>query len=157
MASNYVEYLKNAYMLFEMKKFDYSLKKQNLNDRKYYSADLGLANLYRIGNLQFRGDDLETIVYLELLRRGYKVYYYKTASNQEIDFVLEHENKIVELIQVSKTLENEKTKKREMDVFPKTIEELKLLDVKCTIISEDKSAKMNDNIEVINILEWLVD
>lgn len=155
MASNYVEYLRNAYMLFEVKKFDYSLKKQNLNDRKYYSADLGLANLYRVGNLQFRGDDLETIVYLELLRRGYKVYYYKTFSNQEIDFVLELDNKIVGLIQVSKTLENEKTKKREMDVFSKTIEELKLSDVKCTVISEDKSAKMDDNINMINILEWL--
>ena len=87
MASDYVEYLKNAYMIYEVKKFDYSLKKQNLNDRKYYAADLGLANLYRVGNLQFRGDDLETIVYLELLRRGYKVYYYKTSSNQEIDFL----------------------------------------------------------------------
>lgn len=156
MASNYVEYLRNAYMVYEVKKFDYSLKKQNLNDRKYYSADLGLANLYRVGNLQFRGDDLETIVYLELLRRGYKVYYYKTSSNQEIDFVLEHENKIVELIQVSKTLENEKTKKREMDVFYKTIEELKLLDVKCTVISENKSAKIDDTINMINILEWLL-
>lgn len=156
MASNYVEYLRNAYMLFEVKKFDYSLKKQNLNDRKYYTADLGLANLYRVGNLQFRGDDLETIVYLELLRRGYKVYYYKTASNQEIDFVLELENKIVELIQVSKTLENEKTKKREMDVFSKTMEELKLLDVKFTVISEDKSAKIDDTINMINILEWLL-
>lgn len=156
MASNYVEYLRNAYMVYEVKKFDYSLKKQNLNDRKYYSADLGLANLYRVGNLQFRGDDLETIVYLELLRRGYKVYYYKTASNQEIDFVLELENKIVELIQVGKTLENEKTKKRKMDVFSKTIEELKLLDVKCTVISEDKSTKMDDTINMINILEWLL-
>ncbi|MDQ1268529.1 MAG: hypothetical protein QG560_1172, partial [Campylobacterota bacterium] len=96
------------------------------------------------------------IVYLELLRRGYKVYYYKTSSNQEIDFVLEHENKIVELIQVSKTLENEKTKKREMDVFSKTIEELKLFDVKCTVISEDKSAKIDDTINMINILEWLL-
>jgi len=156
MASNYVEYLRNAYMVYEVKKFDYSLKKQNLNDRKYYTADLGLANLYRVGNLQFRGDDLETIVYLELLRRGYKVYYYKTSSNQEIDFVLELENKIVELIQVSKTLENEKTKKREMDVFSKTIEELKLLDVKCTVISEDKSAKIDDTINMINILAWLL-
>lgn len=155
MASSYVEYLRNAYILFEVKKFDYSLKKQNLNDRKYYSADLGLANLYRVGNLQFRGDDLETIVYLELLRRGYKVYYYKTSSNQEIDFVLEVENKIVELIQVSKTLENEKTKKRELDIFAKTIEELKLLDVRCTVISEDKSVKIDDNITMINILEWL--
>ncbi len=155
MARDYVEYLKNAYILFEVKKFDYSLKKQNLNDRKYYAADLGLANLYRVGNLQFRGDDLETIVYLELLRRGYKVYYYKTSSNQEVDFLLERDNKIVELIQVTKTIENEMTKKREIDVFSKTIEELSLTDVKCTVISEDKSRKVDDTINLVNILEWL--
>lgn len=155
MASDYVEYLKNAYMIFEVKKFDYSLKKQNLNDRKYYATDLGLANLYRVGNLKFRGDDLETIVYLELLRRGYKVYYYKTSSNQEIDFILELDNQIVELVQVTKTIENETTKKREIDAFSKAIEELGLVDIKCTLISEDKS-KTNDGIDIVNILEWLV-
>lgn len=156
MASDYVEYLKNAYMIFEVKKFDYSLKKQNLNDRKYYAADLGLANLYRVGNLQFRGDDLETIVYLELLRRGYKVYYYKTSSNQEIDFLLELDNKIVELIQVTKSIDNETTKKREIDPFSKTIEELQLIGVKCTIISEDKSKKIDEVVSVVNVLEWLI-
>lgn len=156
MASDYVEYLKNAYMIFEVKKFDYSLKKQNLNDRKYYAADLGLANLYRVANLQFRGDDLETIVYLELLRRGYKVYYYKTSSNQEIDFLLELDNKIVELIQVAKSIDNETTKKRELDPLSKTIEELHLEDVKCTIISEDKSTKISDAVRAVNILEWLI-
>ncbi len=156
MASDYVEYLKNGYILCEVKKFDYSLKKQNFNDRKYYAADLGLANLYRVGNLQFRGDDLETIVYLELLRRGYKVYYYKTSSNQEVDFLLELDNKIVELIQVTKTIGNETTKKREIDPFSKTIEELNLADVKCTVISEDKSKKIDDDINMVNILEWLV-
>jgi predicted AAA+ superfamily ATPase len=155
MASDYVEYLKNAYMIFEVKKFDYSLKKQNLNDRKYYATDLGLANLYRVGNLKFRGDDLETIVYLELLRRGYKVYYYKTSSNQEIDFILELDNQIVELVQVTKTIENETTKKREIDAFSKAIEELGLVDIKCTLISEDKS-KTNDGIDIVNILEWLI-
>lgn len=155
MASDYVEYLKNAYMIFEVKKFDYSLKKQNLNDRKYYAADLGLSNLYRVGNLQHRGDDLETIVFLELLRRGYKVYYYKTSSNQEIDFLVELDNKIVELVQVTKSIENESTKKREIDPFAKTIEELQLTDVKCTIISEDKSKKIDDAVSMVNVIEWI--
>lgn len=157
MASDYVEYLKNAYMIYEVKKFDYSLKKQNLNDRKYYAPDLALANLYRVGNLQHRGDDLETIVFLELLRRGYKIYYYKTSSNQEIDFLLELDNKIVELIQVTKSIDHESTKKREIDPFAKTIEELQLTDVKCTIISEDKSKKIDEVVSVVNILEWLLE
>lgn len=158
MARDYVEYLKNAYVLFEVKKFDYSLRKQNLNDKKYYSIDLGLSNLYRVANLKYRGSNLETIVAIELLRRGFDVYYYKTTSSLEIDFVVVKDKIIVELIQVSKSLENEKTKKRELEVFKKTIDELMLQDVKCTVISEDKSTKINIDdldIEVINILEWL--
>jgi predicted AAA+ superfamily ATPase len=159
MARDYVEYLKNAYMLYEIKKFDYSLKKQNLNDRKYYSADLGLSNLYRVANLKNRGNDLETIVAIELQRRCYEIHYYKTVSNHEIDFVVSKDNTIVELIQVTSSLSDEKTKKRELEVFEKTIKELSLSDVKCTVIFEDKSRKINYNdldITVINILEWLI-
>src|SRR5574344_279005 len=158
MARDYIEYLKNAYMIFEIKKFDYSLRKQNLNDKKYYSADLGLSNLYRVANLKFKGSNLETIVALELLRRGFKIYYYKTQNGLEIDFVVVKNNKIEKLIQVSKSLENDKTKKRELEVFGKTVNELNLIDVKSIIISEDKSSKFLYNkqeIEVKNILEWL--
>jgi predicted AAA+ superfamily ATPase len=146
-------------MLYEIKKFDYSLKKQNLNDRKYYSADLGLSNLYRVANLKNRGNDLETIVAIELQRRGYEIHYYKTVSNHEIDFVVSKDNTIIELIQVTSSLSDEKTKKRELEVFEKTIKELSLSDVKCTVISEEKSENINYNnldITVINILEWLI-
>ena len=159
MARNYVEYLKNAYMIYEIKKFDYSLKKQNLNDRKYYSADLGLSNLYRVANLKNRGSDLETIVAIELLRRGYEIYYYKTASNHELDFVVSKDTKIIQLIQVSSSLNDEKTKKRELEVFEKIIHELALGDVQCTVITEDKSEtikKDNMDIDVANVVEWLV-
>lgn len=159
MARDYVEYLKNAYMLYEMKKFDYSLKKQNLNDRKYYSADLGLSNLFRVANLKNRGSDIETITAHELLRRRNEIFYYKTSSNQEIDFVVVKEHKITQLIQVSKSLEDDKTKKREIDVFKKTVDELDLKDVECSIITEDKSSTISSDgleIKVINILEWMV-
>ena len=76
----------------------------------------------------------------------------------EIDFVVVKNNKIEKLIQVSKSLENDKTKKRELEVFGKTVDELNLIDVKSIIISEDKSSKFLYNeqeIEVKNILEWL--
>ena len=126
MANAYLEYLIKAYMLFEVPKFDYSLKKQNLNEKKYYAVDLGLANIMRVPNLQTRGNDLETIVFLELIRRGYTVYYYKTTNNLECDFIIESENKIIQIIQVTTSLKDEKTKKRELRVFSKTIDELKL-------------------------------
>ena len=159
MASSYLEYLQNAYMIYEIKKFDYSLKKQNANEKKYYSVDLGLSNIMRVPNLQTRGADIETVVFLELIRRKYKIYYYKTSNDLECDFIVEKENKIVALIQVSKTLKDEKTKKRELAPFSKTMQELKLKEIDLLVITQDSSNNEIFNkqqIRVVNILEWLV-
>jgi predicted AAA+ superfamily ATPase len=159
MANAYLEYLIKAYMIFEVTKFDYSLKKQNANDKKYYSVDLGLSNIMRVPNLKTRGDDLKTVVFLELLRGGNKVYYYKTSNGLECDFIVEKENSITQLIQVTSSLKDEKTKKRELRVFSKTINELQLKDVELIVIHEDNTSNMiYDNLEIktINIKEWLV-
>ncbi len=160
MANAYVEYLLKAYMIFEIPKFDYSLKKQNVNDKKYYSIDLGLSNIMRVPNLQTRGDDLETIVFLELIRRGYALYYYKTSNGWECDFIVEKENKIVELIQVTQSLKEQKTQKRELRVFAKVLQELQLKNIKCTLLYEEPTKEYiydTVNIQAINIKEWLLE
>ncbi|RLA78452.1 MAG: ATP-binding protein [Epsilonproteobacteria bacterium] len=159
MASSYLEYLIKAYMLFEINKFDYSLKKQNANDKKYYSIDLGLSNIMRVPNLQTRGSDLETIVFLELKRKGYKAYYYKTSNNLECDFLVEIDNKIKMLIQVTSSLKDEKIRKRELRSFSKTIEELQLTDVECLVLCEDTNeTTIYDGVEIniINFKDWLL-
>ena len=159
MANAYLEYLIKAYMLFEIPKFDYSLKKQKANDKKYYSIDLGLSNIMRVPNLQTRGDDLETVVLLELLRRGYKIYYYKTTNGLECDFLVEKENMITKLIQVTFSLKEEKTKTRELRVFSKAIEDLQLKDVELIVIHEDNTVDVvydGLDIKTVNIKEWLI-
>jgi predicted AAA+ superfamily ATPase len=156
MAKDYIDYLKKAYLIFEITKFDYSLKKQRVNDKKYYSVDLGLSNLMRVPNREFVGADLESVVFLELIRRGYKVYYYKTKGDLEIDFVVEEDNRITQLIQVSKTLKDQKTKKRELAPFKKAKEELYLNGVECLVISEDSSALLEDGVVLVNIKEYLI-
>ncbi len=154
MAQDYVDYLKKAYLIFEINKFDYSLKKQRVNEKKYYSIDFGLSNLMRVPNREFRGADLESMVFLELIRRGYTLYYYKTSNNLEIDFVVEKDNRIVQLIQVSKTLKDKKTRKRELAPFSKTKKELHLDEVDCIVISEDMTQSLEDGVKLINIKEW---
>jgi len=156
MAQDYVDYLKKAYLIFEIKKFDYSLKKQRVNEKKYYSIDFGFSNLMRVPNREFRGSDLESMVFLELLRRGYTVYYYKTSTGLEVDFVVEKDNRIVQLIQVSKTLKDEKTRKRELAPFAKAKEELHLDEVESILISEDATESLEGSVELINIKEWLL-
>ena len=160
MVSAYVEYLTKAYMIFEVNKFDYSLKKQNSNEKKYYSVDLGLSNIMRVPNLQTRGNDLETIVYLELLRRGYEVYYYKTINDLECDFIAVREQRIEMLIQVTVSLKDEKTKKRELQSFAKTKKELRLENIPSIVITEDNSSSIiydDTQIKIINLKEWLLD
>lgn len=156
MARDYLDYLQKAYMIFAIKKFDYSLKKQNVNDKKYYTIDVGLSQIFRVANREFYGADLENIVFLELLRRGYKLYYYKTDSDLEIDFVVEENRKIVALIQVSKSLEDSKTLRRELLPFEKSCRELQLEDVQRFVITEDNSRTIED-VKVVNIKEWLID
>ena len=156
MASDYVDYLKKAYLIFEINKFDYSLKKQRVNEKKYYPIDLGLSNLMRVPNREFRGVDLEQVVFLELLRRGYKVYYYKSSKDLEIDFVVEKNNQIVQLIQVSKSIKDKKTYNREVAPFAKTKTELHLDNVECLIISEDESRGLEDGVKLVNIKEWCI-
>jgi len=60
----------------------------------------------------------------------------------------------MQLIQVTSSIKNEKTKKRELSSFSKTIDELKLTDIKTTVICEDNSSIIEHNniaIEILNI------
>ena len=160
MARDYMEYLEKAYMIISINKFDYSLKKQHANAKKYYSIDLGLSNLLRVPNLKTKGHDLESVVLLELLRRDYKPYYYKTKGDLECDFIVERDREIVSLIQVTLSLNDAKTRKRELAPFAKVIDELNLKDVELMVLCEDSSEAVEYNgldIKVVNILEWLVE
>jgi len=95
------------------------------------------------------------VVLLELLRRGYKVYYYKTKGDLECDFVVKKDREIVELIQVTVSLNDDKTRKRELAPFKKVVDELNLKEVKMTVLCEDSSKILSDGVEVVNVLEWL--
>lgn len=116
-AKNYVGYLKQAYLLVGLHK--YSPKSlQRLTAEKVYPIDVSLMNrrsdAFSGENLGWR---LETIVYLELLRRyksqGFDIYYFSERSG-ECDFVICEGRKAVVAIQVSYDISNEKTRKREI-------------------------------------------
>ena len=67
---NYIEYLEESYLMFSVPKYDFSIKKQIINDRKIYTIDTGLFNAVSFSFSENRGKLLENIVFLELKRRG---------------------------------------------------------------------------------------
>ena len=115
---NYIDYLKQAYILIGVKKYS-AKSKIRVTQEKLYAVDVALMNkrenAFAGENLGWR---LETIVLLHLIRKcnyeGLDVYYLKDRSG-ECDFVVCDGNKVLQCIQVSYDISNEKTRKREIN------------------------------------------
>lgn len=115
---NYIGFLKEAYLLLGVKRFSRK-SRMRVRAEKLYPVDVALMN-GRQG--AFAGENvgwrLETIVYIELLRRNrplnQDVYYYRSASGYEADFIVCKDNFVSEIYQVSYDISNEKTRKREL-------------------------------------------
>lgn len=115
---NYISYLKQAYLLTGVKKYS-PKSKIRITQEKLYAVDAALMNkredAFAGENLGWR---LETIVLSHLIRKskseGWDVYYLKDRSG-ECDFILCDGNKVLQCIQVSYDISNEKTRKRELD------------------------------------------
>ena len=159
-ARNYTSYLEDAYLIFQLRRFDWSVKKQLVNPRKFYSIDTGLSNCVSFQTGARKGQNLENIIFLELLRRKCDIYYYKTKNNREVDFLVKEGKEVTELIQVSYSIEDEKTRKREVMAMKTAVDELSISGpIRCTLLTMDKSGQIDRNglqVDVRNVIDWLL-
>jgi uncharacterized protein len=95
---DYVGFLEEAYLIFEIFRYDFSLKKQYVNEKKLYCIDTGMRNATAFRFSHDNGRLLENLVLIELLRRGASVYFFKNPK--ECDFITEERGKITGAIQV---------------------------------------------------------
>ena len=109
----YIEYLVESFVFYCVNRFDIKGKKQLATQEKYYLVDLGFLNVL-VGRERTadRGHILENIVYLELLRRGYKIWT-GTLRNAEIDFIVKNRNGEIEYYQVAWEISSSETEERE--------------------------------------------
>jgi len=151
----YFAYLENSYLLFLLPKFDYSLKKQIYTAKKVYMIDPGFAGTVAFRTSEDRGRLLENVVYLELKRRGLQIYYHKIKK--ECDFVIKEGVKIVEAIQVTQSLGNEKTRKRELNGLPEAMITYDLSEGLILTEDEEEELQMESRkISVLPVWKWLL-
>ena len=112
---NYIGYCTDAFLLYKVRRQDIQGKKLLTVSEKYYVADHGMREAVFGGNMKDINLILENVVYMELLRRGYKITVGKTGP-KEIDFICEKKAEKL-YVQVSYLLASEETIKREFDVY----------------------------------------
>ena len=148
---NYIRSFVESYLIYKAERFDVKGKKLLSRDYKYYVVDTGLRS-YLLGKKadSDMGHILENIVYLELLRRGYRVYVGK-VNNTEIDFVAENRDGI-KYFQVALTVRDEKVLKRELRSLKNTEDHYP----KYLITMDMDLTADYEGITKINIVDWLL-
>lgn len=147
---DYIEALCESFIFYEAERFDIAGKELLRSNRKMYIVDLGLRNYILPKRTYDLGFSLENIVYLELLRRGYRVNIGK-LGNTEVDFVARKSDEII-YCQVTADMTAEATFEREMkplrmiaDNYPKLV------------LTLDRFTPANyEGIKVVSVVDWLL-
>ena len=147
---SYLEALTESYIFNRVSRYDIKGKQYLETGEKYYAIDVTMRYaLLGRKNLDV-GHILENVVYLELIRRGYRVYIGKIGDN-EVDFIaINKEGR--EYYQVSYTTRDEKTLERELSSLQKISDHYPKF-----ILTMDMDPVADyEGIKRINVLEWLV-
>ena len=112
---NYIRYCCDAYLFYQVKREDLQGKQILASNEKYYIADHGIREAVFGGNMRDINLILENIVFLELLRRDYKVTVGRTGD-KEIDFVCDKSGEKL-YVQVAYLLASDETVQREFSAY----------------------------------------
>lgn len=148
--AKYISMLCNAFVFFSVGRYDVKGKQLLKTLGKDYIIDMGFRNMllgYRDAD---RGHIIENIVFLELLRRDYRVYIGKVGET-EVDFIAEKPDDKV-YIQVTESMQSPETRERELRplrLIPDNYEK--------AVLSMDRSfIHSYDGIKVENLIDWLL-
>ena len=159
--SNYIGFLKEAYLILGLKKFA-TKSRIRIRAEKVYPIDIALMDGRQDA---FAGDNLgwrlETIVYIELLRRnrpiGRDLYYFKSANGYEADFVVCKNNRVEEIYQVSYDISKEKTRRRELRGLLSASKETGCNNLYLITDFEREELTIEDkSIKIIPAYDWLI-
>lgn len=103
--SQFILACEQAYLFFQVSKFDYSVKKQIIAPKKLYCVDNAILKLNSFSFSNNTGRFLENIVFMHLKRQNKDIYYHR--FNFECDFVIKEGSKIIDAVQVCYKLDDD--------------------------------------------------
>ena len=142
--------LRNAYVFFSVGRYDVKGKQHLKTLGKNYIIDMGFRNMLLGYRDVDRGHVIENIVFLELLRRDYRVYIGKVGE-AEVDFVAEKpDNKIY--IQVTESIQSSQARERELRPLRMIGDNYEKI-----VLSMDRNfINSYEGIKILNFIDWLL-
>ncbi len=154
--ADYIGFLEEAFLIYQMYHFDYSFKQQIMHPRKIYAVDNGLRNAVAFKFSRDMGRLMENAVYTELRRRGKEIYYWKDKNGREVDFLIKSGPVIENAVQVCADADDARTAKREIAAAESAMAAFGLETAEIITLA-DKAAieTRNPAIKVRSLAEWL--
>ncbi len=150
----YIQYAEETYIIFQVKRFEKKLKKFDKNPKKIYCIDSGIILKNSPSFAEKLGSLLENIVAVHLKRLGKEIYYYKSRTDREADFVIPRDK---EVLQVCYEM-NAGNKKREIRGAEEALNALRA--DKATILTFDQEQELSykdKKIDVKPVWQWLLE
>lgn len=152
---NYLEYIQQTYMIFQLMKYSPSVKVQMLNPKKIYFIDNAIISRVGFNATDNIGFKLENIVFIELKRRGYALFYH--SDKRECDFIVRQETGITQAYQVTVSISDAKTRKREISGLQEAMSTYSLSEGYIITMDEKETIQVAEGIiHVVPAWEWML-
>jgi uncharacterized protein len=148
--SDYLEWFEDAYFLFTVQLFDASAARRNSNPKRIYCIDHAMVTSVASGILVNSGHLLENLVFMALRRLYPEIYYYKTKTGREVDFIVPTSGKTRILIQACESLADTQTRKREINALSEAMAELNIKTG--TIVTRNSEEHIKTDTGIIDII-----
>ena len=156
--SDYLEWFEDAYVLFTVRIFDASLARANVNPKKIYCIDHALVTSVSSGILVNSGHLVENLVFIALRRITPDIFYFKSKTGREVDFIAQRRDRSRMLVQVCESMADPQTRKREITALAGAMTELKLTESTIVTRREEEQIQVESGkIDVVPIWRFLLD
>lgn len=153
---NYLEYIQQTYLISQLFRYDPSVKKQMMSPKKIYFVDNAIIKRIGFNATENNGVFLENLVFIELKRRGWDVYYY--ADKKECDFIVRKGLHISDAYQVTLKMDSPQTREREIAGVREAMQAYSLSKGYILTFEGKETVNFDDGtiVEVVPVWEWIL-
>lgn len=146
--------LEEAYAIFTLPVFSESVHRQQVNPKKAYCIDTGLVCSVQSGFSKNIGRLMENMVFLQIRRYESQIWYYKTASGREVDFIFRDQDGELIFIQVCADLSDTETREREITALKEA--SIEKPSSKCYLVTREVITSKIEGFSVIGLVDFLL-